>query len=103
MTQTAPKKPSTLSPNSDDVLDAILYRDGKPVTARPKAEQALIAAQHLDPDHPHYNPRGETVGPQVKATMYAVIASQQTRSRGAKLRAEQLKRQADEAAGPIYA
>jgi hypothetical protein len=38
----------------------VIYRDGKPLTDRPPEEIALIWSQHVNPNHPDYNPLAGT-------------------------------------------
>lgn len=42
--------------------DKTIYRDGKPVTDRPRNEIVDIHFNHVTPKHPDYNPGGATAG-----------------------------------------
>lgn len=45
---------------SNNAKDDPIYRDGRPVTDRPRDEILEILFNHVDPDHPDYNPGDAT-------------------------------------------
>src|SRR5690242_14905433 len=70
-------------------LEKILYRDGKPVTARPTAEGAEIFSNHEAPGHADYNPGGETVqaaAPAAAAFIQSAMEERRSKSKAGKQR-----------------
>jgi hypothetical protein len=72
------KKCDGSPPNKSETL----YRDGKPVTDRPREDVAEIWSQHNDPGHPDYNPSGATpVGIAVATSKFVEKAVEEHRQK----------------------
>lgn len=90
---------------NDELLKAILYRDGKPVVDRPEEEVAAIFLNHTKPGHPDENPNGVTAGassPIAHSFFGAAIEERRKKRQAGKLRAFVARENAEIAARPIY-